>query len=150
MRALSQRLESRGIDFHPIDRRIPCFPHIINICVRHIIDDYHTANFSLVADSWLMGTRTIIKTEYVEAVKGKAVSRARDIVRVFRATNQRRDSFRDTIITGNEKKWFSDEMGMIIQLPVVELLLDESTRWDSVFAMLNRMRTLRQVSSITY
>jgi hypothetical protein len=36
-------------------------------------------------------------------------------------------------------------MGECLQLPVVELLLDEATRWDSVFVMLNRLRTLRLV-----
>jgi hypothetical protein len=145
MRELSEKLHLCGIDFHPIERRIPCFPHIINICVRHIIDDYHKADFSLVDEHWLVGTRTIIKTQYLEAVTGKALNRARDLVRTVRATNQRRDSFRETIIIGNDKKWFLDDMGECLQLPVVELLLDEATRWDSVFVMLNRLRTLRLV-----
>lgn len=142
---LSEKLDSRGINFHPIERRIPCFLHIINICVRHIIDDYHKADFSLVNECWVVGTRTIVKTEYLKAVTGKALNRARDVVRTVRASNQRCDSFRDTIITGNEKEWFQDDMGKKLKLPVVELLLDEATHWDSVFIMLNHLRTLHQV-----
>jgi hypothetical protein len=88
MRELSEKLDLCGIDFHPIKRRIPCFLHIINICVRHIIDDYHKADFSLVDEHWLVGTRTIIKTQYLEAVTGKALNRARDLVRTVRTTNQ--------------------------------------------------------------
>ncbi|KIK31462.1 hypothetical protein CY34DRAFT_40185, partial [Suillus luteus UH-Slu-Lm8-n1] len=37
-----------------------------------------------------------------------------------------------------------DENGDPIRLPVVELLLDEPTRWDSVYVMINRLRTLQQ------
>jgi hypothetical protein len=147
MRELSQKLECRGIDFDPIDRRIPCFPHIINICVKHIIDDYHDADFSLVAEQWSIGDRDrpVIKEEYLEAVTGKALSRARDLVRTVRALDQRRNAFRDIIITGNEKEWFRNDLGEKVCLPVVELLLDEVTRWDSTFVMVNRMGTLRQV-----
>lgn len=145
MRELSDKLDSCGIDFHPIERRIPCFPHIINICVKHIVDDYHKADFSFVNESWVVGTRTIIKAEYVEAVTGKVLNRARDVVRKIRATNQWRNSFRETIITGNEKEWFQDDMGGKLLLPVVKLLLDEATRWDSVFVMLNCLWTLHQV-----
>ncbi|KIK33567.1 hypothetical protein CY34DRAFT_42461, partial [Suillus luteus UH-Slu-Lm8-n1] len=65
----------------------------------------------------------------------------------IRASNQRRDRFRDTILRGNEEGWFRDDKGELTQLPVVELLLDEPTRWDSVYVMLNRLWTLRQVIS---
>ena len=145
MQELSEKLECCGVDFHPIEHRIPCFPHIINICVKHIIDDYHKADFSLVNERWVIGDRTIIKAEYLEAVTGKAISRARDLVRMVRMSNQRRNSFRDTIVTGNEKEWFQDDAGKTLRLPVVELLLDEATHWDSVYVMLNHLRALHQV-----
>jgi hypothetical protein len=85
---LSEKLDSHGINFHPIKHRIPCFPHIINICMRHIIDDYHKADFSLINEHWVVGTRTIIKMEYLKAVTGKALNRARDVVRMVHASNQ--------------------------------------------------------------
>jgi hypothetical protein len=139
MRELSQKLECRGIDFNPIERQIPCFPHIINICVKHIINDYHKADFLLVPKWWVSGDCTIIKAEYLEAVTGQAISRARDLVRTVCASNQRCISFRDTIIIGNEKEWFQDDVGMKLCLPVVELLLDEITHWDSAYIMLNHL-----------
>jgi hypothetical protein len=66
-----QKLECRGIDFDPIEHQIPCFLHIINIYVKHIINDYHKANFSLVPKQWVSGDHTIIKAEYLEARLGK-------------------------------------------------------------------------------
>ncbi|KAG1782087.1 ribonuclease H-like domain-containing protein [Suillus placidus] len=54
------------------------------------------------------------------------------------------DRFRDCILRGNEEGWFRDDNGDLIQLPVVELLLDEPTRWDSVYVLINRLRTLQQ------
>jgi hypothetical protein len=83
--------------------------------------------------------------EYLKAVTGKALNRARDVVRMVHASNQWHDFFRDTIITGNKKEWFQDDMGEKLKLPVVKLLLDEATHWDSVFIMLNCLRTLCQV-----
>ncbi|KIK35014.1 hypothetical protein CY34DRAFT_35062, partial [Suillus luteus UH-Slu-Lm8-n1] len=52
---------------------------------------------------------------------------------------QRHDSFTLTITMGNENKWFLDHTGSPTQLPVVQLLHDEPTRWDSVYVMLNRL-----------
>ncbi|KAG2035623.1 hypothetical protein BDR03DRAFT_1012308 [Suillus americanus] len=49
-----------------------------------------------------------------------------------------------TITTGNDNKWFLDHTGSPTRLPVVQLLLDEPTHWDSVYVMLNRLCTLRQ------
>jgi hypothetical protein len=113
--------------------------------VKHIINDYHKADFSLMPEQWVSGDRTIIKAEYLEAVTGQAISRARDLVCTVHTSNQRRISFRETIITGNEKEWFQDDAGTKLRLPVVELLLDEVTHWDSAYIMLNHLRTLCQV-----
>ncbi|KAG2337895.1 hypothetical protein BDR05DRAFT_894559 [Suillus weaverae] len=48
----------------------------------------------------------------------------------------RRDRFCDCILRGNEEGWFQDDNGDLIQLLVVELLLDEPTRWDSLMIQL--------------
>jgi hypothetical protein len=145
MKELSRLLEERQINYDPIENRIPCFPHVINICVKHIVDDYTTADFSCVEDKWDVCGQNINKKEYVGAITGKALERARNVVRSIRASNQRRGNFRDTIVIGNEKGWFQGNKGEPIKLPTVELLLDEPTRWDSVYVMLNRLRNLRQV-----
>ncbi|KIK32543.1 hypothetical protein CY34DRAFT_101246 [Suillus luteus UH-Slu-Lm8-n1] len=144
MQELSTLLGQRGIDFDPVEHRIPCFLHVINICVKHIINKYPTANYSTVSDTWTIKDQVIEKVDYVQAVQTKPLERARTIVRLTRASNQRRDRFRDCILKGNEDGWFRDDKGDSIQLPVVELLLDEPTRWDSVYIMINRLRTLQQ------
>lgn len=145
MQELSTLLVQRGIDFDPIENRIPCFPHVINICVKHIIDEYTVTDFSIVDDTWTVENQIIKKADYVQALRAKPLEQARNIVQLIRASNQRCDRFRDTILRGNEEGWFRDDKGELTQLPVVELLLDEPTRWDSVYVMLNRLRTLRQV-----
>jgi hypothetical protein len=107
--------------------------------VKHIINDYHKANFLLMPKQWVISDCTIIKAEYLEAVTMQAISRARDLVCTVCASNQRHVSFRDTIITGNEKEWFQDDAGTKLCLPVVELLLDEATHWDSTYVMLTHL-----------
>jgi hypothetical protein len=40
MEELAKLLQSCDIDFDPLDRRIMCFPHIMNICVQHVIANF--------------------------------------------------------------------------------------------------------------
>ncbi|KAG1731313.1 uncharacterized protein EDB91DRAFT_1252174 [Suillus paluster] len=133
MQELSHLLESRGVHFHPVKQRIPCFPHIINICVRHVLDDYWKAKFLGVVDRWVVEGKTIDKDTYVEAIQGKALDRVRLLIRTIRTSDKRHNSFRVIITMGNDKKWFQDDSGAIIQLPVVQLLHDKPTRWDSTY-----------------
>ncbi|KAG2030130.1 ribonuclease H-like domain-containing protein [Suillus americanus] len=144
MKELSHLLEERNIEYDPIKNRIPCFPHMINICVKHIVDDYTTADFSSMEKTWNVCGQIIDKNEYVGAIIGKALERARTLVRTIRASNQRHSNFRDTIVIGNENNWFQGDKGEPIKLPEVELLLDEPTRWDSVYVMLNHLHNLHQ------
>jgi hypothetical protein len=146
MQELSRLLELCGIQFHPVENRIPCFPHIINICVKHILDEYWKADFSDVVGRWVIEGKTIEKDMYVQAIRLKALDRTRLLIRTIRASDKRHSSFRVIITTGNDEKWFQDDSGASIQLPVVQLLHDEPTRWDSAYVMLNCLRTLRQVS----
>lgn len=145
MEELSSLLSARDVTFHPTAQRIPCFPHIINICVQHILHDYPTLDFTHVDDSWVVDGTTIQKAEYVAALRSKALDHARDVIRTIRRSAKRREGFKDMIVRGNEKNWYKDDEGNPRQLPVVELLLDEPTRWDSAYVMLNRLRTLRKV-----
>ncbi|KAG1727189.1 uncharacterized protein EDB91DRAFT_1061236 [Suillus paluster] len=148
MQELLRLLESRGIHFHPVEQRILCFPHIINICVRHILNDYWKADFSGVVDRWVVEGKTINKDTYVEAIQGKALDQVRLLICTIRASDKQCNSFRVIITTGNDEKWFQDDSGAIIQLPVVQLLHDEPTRWDSTYVMLNHLQTLRQAMDL--
>ncbi|KIK21004.1 hypothetical protein PISMIDRAFT_12526 [Pisolithus microcarpus 441] len=44
--------QEREIKFDPIERQIPCFPHILNICVNHILHAYMNADFADVPSTW--------------------------------------------------------------------------------------------------
>ena len=102
MRELAKLLEARDIQFDAVDCRIPCFPHIINICVTHTMKEYINADFSAVAATWVgaLGD-TVNKGEYLEALAMDPVSLGRNIVCIIRASSQRCKGFRDTIINGN-------------------------------------------------
>jgi len=139
MEELSLIMAERDIHFDPIDHRIPCFPHIINLCAKHIIDEYSTADFSGLKDDWLVGKDTIVKGEYVKAMRGDPLKRARAVVTTIRGSHSRRIQFKKIIVDGNDWKKFVPE------LPEVELLCDVKTRWDSVYVMLNRLLKLRPV-----
>lgn len=144
MAALAQLLEDeRELPFDPDERRVRCFPHIINICVQHTLDSFTDADFTNVPTRW--GNPPINKAEYVAAVRRDPVGLARDTVRAIRGSNQRRTNFEQTIISGNDNQSFIQD-GVIVPLPVSQLVRDVRTRWDSSYLMIRRIRTLRQVS----
>jgi hypothetical protein len=76
--------------------------------------------------------------------------RARNVVRLLRSSDQRKEGFRDFINDGNQRGWFigkdKDGNRTTIHIPQLELLRDVKTRWDSVYMMLQRLRRLRPVS----
>ena len=84
------------------------------------------------------------KGEYLEALAMDPVSLGRNIVCIIRASSQCRKGFRDTIINGNANEWYT---GNATKLPVVELLRDIKTHWDSIFFMINQLHAVRLVSS---
>lgn len=148
MHELEILLEARDINFDALDNRIMCFPHIINIASQHVIEDF--TNISL-ADPEHEFTSTYPpnhpeRCQY-EALRARdAVALGRDIVRVLRASGQRRDDFNTIIRLGNENDWFRHERGgEPVQLPHLQLLRDVKTRWDSVYYMIRRLRELRPV-----
>lgn len=140
--------EEREFTFDATDRRIRCLPHIYNVCVQRTLDKYINADFDECPQAWRNSAGHLIaKAEYVEAVRDGPIAHGRDIVRAIRSSGQRRANFKQAIISGNEQEWFVDEETGIVKLPVVELLRDVKTRWDSSYYMINRLRTLQQVGS---
>lgn len=69
---------------------------------------------------------------------------ARALVRVCRASGERREEFRKTIIAGNTAQSFTDAR----VVAVLELLLDVVTRWSATFLMIDRFLTLNEVTRI--
>lgn len=88
MQELSRLLELHIIQFHPVEHRIPCFPHIINICVRHILDEYWKANFSDVVSRWVVEGKTIEKDMYVQAIQLKALDCVRLLIHTIHASDK--------------------------------------------------------------
>ncbi|KIK13434.1 hypothetical protein PISMIDRAFT_44079, partial [Pisolithus microcarpus 441] len=61
-----------GIDFDPVDRRIICFPHVLNICSGHVTDEYMAVDFASISEAWvdaLDGNKVIDKDAYIEALR---------------------------------------------------------------------------------
>jgi hypothetical protein len=89
-------------------------------------------------------------SEWFAGIKRDPLKRARRIIRLLRSSDQRREGFRKFIRDGNERQWFFEktESGKRrpVQVPLLQLLRDVKTRWDSVYMMLQRLRLLRLVS----
>jgi hypothetical protein len=69
------------------------------------------------------------------------INRARRVVRILRSSDQRRQAFKEVIKNGNACKWFN------VVVPDLEPLRDVKTRWDSTYAMIERLLKLRPVSN---
>ena len=147
MEHLQKLLETRELPlgFVAKDRRIMCFPHIINICVQHIVEEFSAPDLEKIANAWVdcFDDNVVDKEKYLEAVEKNPVALGRDIVRIIRASGLGRDEFDKIIVTGNLQQWFKSPSGTVIQIPEVQLLRDVRTRWDSIFYMLNCLLALR-------
>jgi len=142
---ISNQLDRLGIGFDSVNHKIPCFPHIINRCAQRIINNFSSADFSNVPDSWKVEGATIYKVPYVEALKRDPIKRVRALVKAIRVSPSRREALRKTIASGNDIGDFLDDRGDLVQVPNLEPLCDAEPRWDSTFEMLRRARTLRPV-----
>ena len=134
----------RDIDFDHLDRRIMCFPHVVNICCQHVIAKFtnvdlvdlaHVAELPPAADG----------QSFEDAVSSDPIARGRNIVRVLRSSGQRRERLNEVIVDGNAKGWFVAG-GTEVKVPPRQLLHDVKTRWDSVYFMIRRLREMQLVS----
>jgi hypothetical protein len=143
MRELDILLRGREIPFHSVDRRIMCYGHVVDLSSGRIIDGQSTVNSR--SGDW-DGVPLLIEPTYAEAIGRDIVSHARSVVRVIRGSGMRREAFDEVIINGNTKGWFKEgEPPRTIQVPMLQLLRDVRTRWDSEYYMLKRLRELRPV-----
>lgn len=102
----------------------------------------------ITAEAWVDAvdpTIVIDKDIYIEALQQDLVTLGHNIVRLICASSLCRKAFNNTIITGNQMKWFTDEDGNLTKLPILELIRDVKSRWDSIYLMINCLCTLRQV-----
>ena len=147
MEHLEILLRLRDIDFDHMDRRIMCFPHVINICCQHVIREF--TNLDLVDTPELaeLSLDPVSAQSYDDAVRRDPVARGQNVTCVLRNSGQRRNTFDELIIDRNTKGWFRAGIPpVVIKLPLHQLLRNVKTRWDTIFFMIRRLREMRPVS----
>jgi hypothetical protein len=87
----------------------------------------------------------VSQTDYDLALSLDPVQACRDLVNACRASGQRREDFRATIVQGNKEDAFNGG-----PLPCLQLLRDVATRWSSTFFMIDRVLELYQACFISY
>jgi hypothetical protein len=174
------------VNFDPLNHRVRCYAHIVNICSSHIIasmtptstnylahlrvpsDLNHTVHgvsddesdddddpdhdldeVELPSDVYKYLSGEEYKS-WVSAIRRDPLRRARRLIHMLRASDERRRGLQQFIKDGNTRGWFTVDDGhgnnRTIEVPEHQLLRDVKTRWDSVFMMLQRLRHLRPVS----
>jgi hypothetical protein len=149
MEELAKLLQSRDIDFDPLDRWIMCFPHIINICVQHVITNFTNIELAKAATEFVSALPLGLpdRQTFEEAVQQDPVALGHNIVWVLRNLGQRRDLFDDIVQDGNDKEWFQvGDPPVTVELPLVQLLRNIITRWDTVYYMIRCLREMCPVS----
>ena len=152
MQKFAGLLKSHGIisDFDANNHQIMCLPHILNICSKHIVEKYTSANFLLVpSGAWvdLLGA-AIDKSLYINVVKKDPIKHSHNIVHTVCASSLCHQAYQTTIIHGNAMKvWFNEE-GEWTELLLLELLQDVKSHWDSIYFMINHLRVMQQVRAL--
>lgn len=137
MQCLATLLRKRDIVFDPVDRRIMCFAHIIDLSSGRVT---HNVN-NRVPDGGGDSPQSDDETDASDPI-----ARARNVVRAIRGSGKRRELFEEVIKDGNQRGWF--ERGnppKVVQIKPLQLLRDVCTRWDSVYLMLDRLSEMRPV-----
>jgi hypothetical protein len=147
MDEIEKRLQARDIEFDALDRKVMCFPHAVNLSSGRVIEGL-TKVLDDYPDDWEPPAIMSTNQSYADAVARDPIALGRAVVRAIRASGSRREAFDDVIVTGNAKNWFKDG-GETIQVKPLQLLRDVSTRWDSVYYMINRLREMRPVSHLS-
>ena len=148
MKELETLLRLRDIDFDYTDRRIMCFPHVINICCQHVINEFTNLDLIDAPEPEELPPALVGTQSYDDAVRRDPIAHSRNIVHVLRTSGQRRDTFADLIIDGNAKGWFRAGIPpVVIKLPPLQLLCDVRTQLDTVFFMIRHLRELQPVST---
>ena len=124
-----------------------CLPHILNICSKHVVEKYISADFlSVPSGAWVDSLGAAIdKGLYINAVKKDPIKHSNDIIHAVHASSLRHQACQTTIINGNAMKvWFNEE-DKWTKLLLLELLWDVKSCWDSIYFMINHLCVMQQV-----
>ena len=124
-----------------------CFPHVINLAVQAIFTGMKSDPCAIFRDEWKPSGMTDKEIEqYAHVLAADIVGVIRKTVAACRASGQRREEFRRTIIAGNREGLWKDMSGNLLELDILQLLCDCETRWSSTFLMLDQAIGLYPVS----
>jgi hypothetical protein len=129
-------------DFDPIENRIRCFPHIINLCSRAALSSFSSSEGPEADDDDLpdVDLRSTLQGQtYEDALNSDPVSAARKLIFKLRSSDGRKSFLEDAICEANKGRLKPIKAN-------TQLLRDVRHRWDSVYHMLKRFRKLQDVS----
>ncbi|KIK78348.1 hypothetical protein PAXRUDRAFT_164229, partial [Paxillus rubicundulus Ve08.2h10] len=90
-------------------------------------------DFTSISGAWVDALDNVIdKDAYMEALQRDPIALGWDIVCVVHSSGLRHEGFHHMISTGNQMHCFADQEGWPTQLPVLELLRDVKSHWDSI------------------
>lgn len=126
-----------------------CFPHVLNLAVNAILKSL--AETAVVFRAEMQASNLPIDAEtesYLQALEAQPVNICRASVAACQASGLRRDGLHHTIIDGNCLGTFRLPGGVLLLVPLLQLLRDMPTRWSSTYHMIQRYLTLYPVSSV--
>ncbi|KAF7333764.1 HAT family dimerization domain-containing protein [Mycena venus] len=126
---LERELTRRGISFRRSERRIRCFPHIVNLACKAVLSAIINTEFAAPEASDFVPLADEATTS-VDAIKRDPVATIRSTVRVIRASSLRRQYFSEVLKALKQKD--------------LQLLRDVDTRWSSTLLMIERAVLLRE------
>ena len=144
MREISSLLSEREIVFDAVDLRVMCYAHVVDLASGRVIKKSRESAGDSDSDS-------DSDSDLDDTHSRDPITLGRNVVRVIRASNARRDSFDAVIVNGNSKHLFKQgQPPKPVTLEKLQLLRMVPTRWDSVYYMLRRLRELKPVSPSSF
>lgn len=133
---------------------------MVNICTQHTIakieaGDFEEVRAGITERNMPAGLDVFNLDAYDASVSTHILRRARALVTGLRAAGQRKEALQEFIIEGNKQRYFFSTtfnkasnkwVQTLCHVPLLELLHDVPTRWDSTYAMVHWLLELRPVS----
>lgn len=123
-----------------------CIPHVINLCAQAAISQATSLEIGEVEED---ENKQYTNPKILDAIRPDPIALARLTVVKIRASGQRRDALDNLITTGNSQKWWTHDRQPLV-IKKLQLLRDVKHRWDSVYKMLERFRTLQQARILSF